>query len=109
MPITKDNNPIGLATLEEIEHSDYAGSLDVSSATVGGKSIEGYKRTHVLADSGKMIKAALPYVVDPQTKKVKPDIGACTRLDEAWTELERMGVTKDTPQGLTSDQLTERY
>lgn len=109
MPITKDNNPIGLATLDEIEHSDYAGSLDVSSATVGGKKIEGYKRTHVLADSGKMIKAALPYTIDPQTKTIKPDLGACSRLDEAWSELGRMGVTKDTPEGLTKDQLAERY
>ena len=109
MPITKDNNPIGLATLDEIEHSDYAGSLDISNATVGGKKIEGYKRTHVLADSGKMIKAALPYVIDPQTKAIKPDLSACSRLDQAWAELEHMGVTKDTPQGLTSDQLAERY
>ena len=109
MPITKDNSPIGLATLEEIEHSDYAGSLDVSSATVGGKKIDGFKRTHVLADSGKMVKAALPYVVDPKTKTVKPDIDACTRLDEAWKDLERMGVTKDTPEGITKEQMAERY
>lgn len=107
MPITKDGNPLSLATLTEVEQSDYAGSLDTANAIVGGKKIDLYKGSHVLVESNKMIKAALPY--EMKEGFIRPDIDACRRLDEAWKDLEKMGITRNFTENLTSEQISQQY
>lgn len=103
--ITKDDNPIGMTTLEGVATSDFSGGLDWNNVTIGGVKVDRYKRNHVLVD-GEIRKAALP--VDAEAAKkgiIKPDIDACQRMDYAWKKLREMGINENTiKQNLSPQQ-----
>lgn len=107
-PITKRGESLGLTSLHHLQNSDYVGSLDLANATIGGKKIEPYKRTHVLAVTDRTINAALPVDIkaarDPKNPVIKPDIDACRRLDEAWAELKDMGITRESLYQISSEE-----
>lgn len=95
--VTSGGKPIGFTDLDNLVKSDFAGSLDEHNITMGGKKIEPYKQSHVLVDGSNIVKAAL--LVDQNALRqniIKPDIDACQRLDDAWTQLKSMGITKET-------------
>ena len=103
--ITKDDNPLGMTTLDGVANSDFAGSLDWDNVTVGGLKIDRYKRNHVLVD-GEIRKAALPIdQVAAAQNIIKPDIDACQRMDYAWSKLRQMGISEQTiSQAQTPEQ-----
>lgn len=106
--ITKDDNPIGMTTLDGVANSDFSGSLDWDNVTVGGIKVDRYKRNHVLVD-GEIRKAALP--IDQKAAAngvIKPDIDACQRMDYAWQKLRQMGISEQTmSQAQTPEQRSQ--
>lgn len=97
MPITKGNQNLGRVNLSIIASSNFAGNLDLQNVTIGDTHIDTTKRSNVLVEAGALVKAALPIDQEALAQGViKPDLEACTRLQQAWKEIKQAGIVEPT-------------
>ena len=99
MPITKNGESIGMASLSDIASSDYAGYLDFSNAFMGDVQIPQAGMQNIAIDGTALYTAYLPLDIQyfNETGQKRPDIAMLGRYKQAQNEIRQSG-TKDPRQ-----------
>ena len=99
MPITKNGESIGMASLSDIASSDYAGYLDFSNAFMGDVQIPQAGMQNIAIDGTALYTAYLPLDMQyfNETGQKRPDIAMLGRYKQAQNEIRQSG-TKDPRQ-----------
>ena len=99
MPITKNGESIGMASLSDIASSDYAGYLDFSNAFMGDVQIPQAGMQNIAIDGTALYTAYLPLDIQyfNETGQKRPDIAMLGRYKQAQNEIKQSG-TKDPRQ-----------
>ena len=99
MPITKNGESIGMASLSDIASSDYAGYLDFSNAFMGDVQIPQAGMQNIAIDGTALYTAYLPLDIQyfNKTGQKRPDIAMLGRYKQAQNEIRQSG-TKDPRQ-----------
>ena len=99
MPITKNGESIGMASLSDIASSDYAGYLDFSNAFMGDVQIPQAGMQNIAIDGTALYTAYLPLDIQyfNETGQKRPDIAMLGRYKQAQDEIKQSG-TKDPRQ-----------
>ena len=99
MPITKNGESIGMASLSDIASSDYAGYLDFSNAFMGDVQIPQAGMQNIAIDGTALYTAYLPLDIQyfNETGQKRPDIAMLGRYKQAQEEIRQSG-TKDPRQ-----------
>ena len=111
MPVSDGKNNIGRVNLIGLEKSSFGGVFDLFNTTIGGVTIGQEKWHNVLVDGNKAINAALPVDKDALAEGiVRPDLEACSRLQQAWKELKSMGINEATAENAQQiNQVLQRH
>ena len=99
MPITKNGEGIGMASLSDVASSDYAGYLDFSNAFMGDVQIPQAGMQNIAIDGTALYTAYLPLDIQyfNETGQKRPDIAMLGRYKQAQNEIRQSG-TKDPRQ-----------
>ena len=99
MPITKNGEGIGMASLSDVASSDYAGYLDFSNAFMGDVQIPQAGMQNIAIDGTALYTAYLPLDIQyfNETGQKRPDIAMLGRYKQAQNEIKQSG-TKDPRQ-----------
>lgn len=99
MPITKNGEGIGMASLSDVASSDYAGYLDFSNAFMGDVQIPQAGMQNIAIDGTALYTAYLPLDIQyfNETGQKRPDIAMLGRYKQAQDEIRQSG-TKDPRQ-----------
>lgn len=99
MPITKNGESIGVASLSDVASSDYAGYLDFSNAFMGDVQIPQAGMQNIAIDGTALYTAYLPLDIQyfNETGQKRPDIAMLGRYKQAQEEIRQSG-TKDPRQ-----------
>lgn len=99
MPITKNGEGIGMASLSDVASSDYAGYLDFSNAFMGDVQISQAGMQNIAIDGTALYTAYLPLDIQyfNETGQKRPDIAMLGRYKQAQNEIRQSG-TKDPRQ-----------
>ena len=99
MPITKNGEGIGMASLSDVASSDYAGYLDFSNAFMGYVQIPQAGMQNIAIDGTALYTAYLPLDIQyfNETGQKRPDIAMLGRYKQAQNEIRQSG-TKDPRQ-----------
>ena len=99
MPITKNGESIGMASLSDVASSDYAGYLDFSNAFMGDVQIPQAGMQNIAIDGTALYTAYLPLDIQyfNETGQKRPDIAMLGRYKQAQNEIRQSG-TKDPRQ-----------
>ena len=99
MPITKNGESIGMASLSDVASSDYAGYLDFSNAFMGDIQIPQAGMQNIAIDGTALYTAYLPLDIQyfNETGQKRPDIAMLGRYKQAQEEIRQSG-TKDPRQ-----------
>lgn len=99
MPITKNGESIGMASLSDVASSDYAGYLDFSNAFMGDVQIPQAGMQNIAIDGTALYTAYLPLDMQyfNETGQKRPDIAMLGRYKQAQEEIRQLG-TKDPRQ-----------
>lgn len=99
MPITKNGEGIGMASLSDVASSDYAGYLDFSNAFMGDVQIPQAGMQNIAIDGTALYTAYLPLDMQyfNETGQKRPDIAILGRYKQAQNEIRQSG-TKDPRQ-----------
>ncbi len=99
MPITKNGEGIGMASLSDVASSDYAGYLDFSNAFMGDVQIPQAGMQNIAIDGTALYTAYLPLDMQyfNETGQKRPDIAMLGRYKQAQNEIRQSG-TKDPRQ-----------
>lgn len=94
MPIQKNGSNIGIASLQEVASSDFAGSLDFSNVFMGDSQIPQSGMQNIAIDGTALYMAYLPLDVAyyNQTGKKRPDIALLGRYKQAQQEIKDKNI-----------------
>ena len=97
MPLVdSDNKPLGSGkTLQEVTEGGYAGVLDTSQATMGGKRINPSLLNQVFLDEGRIYSIDLPVMSDGVTPDLRSD--TLQRKNEAEANIKAYGIDLKNP------------
>lgn len=94
MPITKNGEGIGMASLSDVASSDYAGYLDFSNAFMGDVQIPQAGMQNIAIDGTALYTAYLPLDIQyfNETGQKRPDIAMLGRYKQAQNEIRQSGI-----------------
>ena len=84
MPVTKNNQPIGRSTIQDLTTSDFSGVLDFNNVTMGGLTISPTGLSRVITDDG--AAHSIDMVIDTkalQSGVIKPDLRYFKKKEQA--------------------------